>query len=91
MFKLNRDGTGIKFLVEKKLAACVQISAIDSVYSWKGKIEKAKEYRLVIKGRSFSAIEKALKKIHPYEVPEIISVPVKSNKSYLNWINKNSN
>ncbi len=76
-------------LVEKRLAACVQILPIESIYRWKGKIETAKEFQLIIKGKNFKALEKAIKEIHPYEVPEIIQIPIKrASKSYLSWLKK---
>jgi len=78
-------------LVKNKIAACVQILPISSVYRWKGKIEKAKEYLLFIKGNNFKKIEKALKRLHPYAVPEIIQIKIpKASKSYSNWIKKSS-
>ncbi len=80
-----------KFLLENKFAACIQLTPIQSTYRWKGKIEKAKEYLLIIKGKNFKTIEKAIKSIHPYKVPEIIQIPVKKvSKQYLNWLNKES-
>lgn len=81
-----------KYLVEKKLAACVQINGpIESIYRWKGKVENAQEWLCLIKTREdcFSKVEAAIKKIHPYETPEIIAVPiVKGSKEYLNWLDK---
>jgi len=79
-----------QFLVEKKLAACVQINApIESIYRWKGKIETANEWLCLIKTREdlFDIVEAAIKRLHSYETPEIIAVPiVKGSKEYLNWI-----
>ena len=79
-------------LVEEKLAACVNItSEIKSVYFWKGKIEEDKEYLLIIKTRrdKFKSLERRVKEIHPYEVPEIIAVPiVLGSKDYLDWIDE---
>jgi periplasmic divalent cation tolerance protein len=83
-----------KALIDKKLAACVQIGGpIKSIYRWKGKIETAKEWICVIKTRKnlYEKVEAAIKKIHPYEVPEIIAVPIgAANKDYLKWIKVNS-
>ena len=77
-------------LVEKRLAACVQISGpIESTYRWKGKIETANEWLCLIKTRDdlFDKVEAAIKKLHSYETPEIIAVPiVKGSKEYLNWL-----
>jgi periplasmic divalent cation tolerance protein len=77
-------------LVEKKLAACVQISApITSVYEWKGKVEQTREWACVIKTRTelYPQVEEEIKTIHSYEVPEIIAVPVAAgSKAYLDWM-----
>ena len=77
-------------VVEKKIAACVQVSGpITSTYEWKGKIETAREWYCVIKTRQnlYQEVEKAIKTLHPYEVPEIIAVPIlEGNKDYLDWI-----
>jgi periplasmic divalent cation tolerance protein len=82
-------------LVEAKLAACVQITGpITSIYRWKGKVENAEEWLCLIKTRDdlFKKVEAAIKKMHPYETPEIIAVPiVKGSKEYLNWIDENLN
>lgn len=80
-----------KELVKNKLAACVQITTISSIYRWKGKIERSKEYLCIIKSKGglYKKIEKTIKKIHPYEVPEIISFDISSgNKKYFSWIDK---
>ncbi len=79
-----------KYLVEQKLAACVQISGpIESTYRWKGNIERASEFLCLIKTRTslFKKVEAAIKKLHPYETPEIIAVPItQGSKDYLNWL-----
>lgn len=79
-----------QYLVETKLAACVQItSPITSIYRWKGKVETANEWLCLIKTREelFEQVEAAIKKMHSYETPEIIAVPiVKGSKEYLTWI-----
>jgi periplasmic divalent cation tolerance protein len=77
-------------LVETKLAACVQITGpITSIYRWKGKVENAQEWLCLIKTRKelFEKVEAAIKKMHSYETPEIIAVPiVMGSKEYMNWI-----
>ena len=77
-------------LVELRLAACVNIvPGATSVYRWRGAIEKASEFMLVIKSRRdlVSKIEEEFRMIHPYEVPELIAVPVAGgSKAYLAWI-----
>jgi periplasmic divalent cation tolerance protein len=78
-------------LVEQGLAACVQLMSVDSVYLWKGKIEKTGEILLLIKTRS-DHVDKAIlaiKAAHSYEVPEIIAVPIESGlPEYLAWIDE---
>ena len=78
--------------VLKKIAACCNIiSGIKSVYEWEGKIEKSAEQLLIIKSTedNFKAIENTINTIHPYDIPEIISVRInKGNESYLKWINQ---
>ncbi len=77
-------------LVEKKLAACGQVSGpITSIYEWKGKIENEEEWYCVIKTRKslYQEVEESIKAQHPYEVPEIIAIPIQEgNKDYLDWI-----
>lgn len=80
-------------LVEKKLAACVNLlPGITSVYQWQGNLEKSQEYLLIIKSKSklFDNLEKAILALHPYELPEIISIPLqKGFSNYLSWIDDN--
>ena len=77
-------------LVEKRLAACVQIAGpITSLYRWKGNIEKAQEWQCWIKSKEvlYKEIEKAIKSVHPYEVPEIIAMPIiAGSRDYLEWL-----
>ena len=79
-------------LVEKKIAACVQISGpIISTYEWKGKIENAEEWYCVIKTRKnlYKKVEESIKVLHPYDVPEIIALPIlEGNQAYLDWIDE---
>ena len=81
-----------RYLVEEKLAACVQIlDGIESTYLWKGKIECAKEFLCRIKTRKdlFEQVETAIKKNHPYETPENIAIPiVKGSADYLKWLDE---
>ncbi len=81
-----------KGLIEERLAACVTISAsAQSYYRWEGKISKDREYVLFIKTKAtlFSKLEKKIQEIHPYEVPEIIAIPIlKGSTRYLDWIAK---
>ena len=84
-----------KLLLRKRVCACVNIiDQISSFYWWEGKIEKGKESLLIIKTKNskFKKLEEAVKKNHPYSVPEIISLKVnKINKEYLAWIEKEVN
>jgi len=83
-----------QYLVEAKLAACVQITGpITSIYRWKGKVENAQEWFCLIKTTDdlYNKVEAAIKDLHTYETPEIIAVPiVKGSKEYLNWIYEES-
>ena len=77
-------------LVEERLAACVNIlPPMRSIYRWQGKVEKADERQLLIKtslGR-VRALEKRVKELHPYEVPEFLAVMIdKTAKDYLAWV-----
>lgn len=77
-------------LVEKQLAACVSLlPEVLSVYPWKGKVESSEETILLIKTRKerYSDMEKAILAVHPYELPEIIAVPVERGLAdYLSWV-----
>ena len=77
-------------LVERRLAACVNVlAACTSIYRWKGAIENAQEVPVLIKTRSalYDELEAAIKELHPYEVPEIIAVPVvRGLEEYLAWV-----
>ncbi len=81
-----------KVLLEKRLAGCVQIiGPIMSWYWWKGKIEKAGEYLCLIKTREeiYEEVERAIREVHPYEVPEIVAFPlVRGNHTYLQWLSE---
>ncbi len=78
-------------LIERKLAACVNILAeCTSVYRWQGKLETATEVPLLIKTRAaiYDDVEAAIKSLHPYELPEIVAVPIERGlPAYLEWVN----
>jgi len=78
-------------LVEQRLGACV--SAIEvpvaSTYRWKGRVESAREFLLLIKTskKRFAAVRDAVRKLHSYDVPEIIALPIAAgSRAYLDWI-----
>jgi len=79
-----------KAIVERRLAGCVQIlGPIRSTYWWKGKLETAEEWLLFIKSSEdlYERLERAIKELHPYEVPEIIAMPiVAGSEDYLGWL-----
>ena len=77
-------------LVEGRLAACVNIGAsVESIYHWHGEIETANEVPVAIKTRRllYSEVEAAIREIHPYELPEIIAVPLcDGSRAYVDWV-----
>mgnify|MGYP003340873514 CR=1 FL=1 len=76
-------------LLEKKLAACIQVTEIKSYYTWKDKVNVDDEQVLLIKSKAedYDEIEECIRANHSYEVPEIIRLPIESGFSgYLNWI-----
>lgn len=79
-----------RLLVERNLAACVNIlPGLTSIYRWQGQIQSAQEHLLLIKSNKgcYQAVETALLENHPYELPEIIAIPVEHGlPEYLHWI-----
>jgi len=77
-------------LVELRLAACVNIMpAVESVYQWQGQVEQASEVTLMVKTAQdrYAELEAVIKAVHPYDVPEIIAIPIKDGlPAYLQWI-----
>lgn len=77
-------------LIENKLAACVNILApCRSVYRWKGAVQHDEEHPMLIKTTQerYAALEQALRERHPYELPEIIAVPIERGlPAYLDWV-----
>jgi len=81
-----------RHVVELRLAACVNVlPGAHSVYRWKGQVEQAEEWILVIKTRRdlFDGLREALLKMHTYEVPEVIALPVvDGSDAYLAWLDR---
>lgn len=77
-------------LVERRLAACVQIvGPITSAFRWEGKLQTAEEWLCIAKTRRdlYEQVEGAIRELHPYQVPEIVATPiVAGSRSYLDWV-----
>ncbi|HIQ50785.1 MAG TPA: divalent-cation tolerance protein CutA [Nautiliaceae bacterium] len=77
-------------LLEKKLAACIQVKEIYSFYLWEGNVEKAKEVLILIKTlpELVEKVKEEIKKAHNYKIPEILVLEGEVNEDYLNWMKK---
>lgn len=79
-------------LVEKRLAGCVQIvGPIESTYRWQGAIETCEEWQCAVKSRRdlYGQVEEAILRLHPYDVPEILAVPiVVGSRAYIEWLDQ---
>ncbi len=77
-------------LLEERLAACVNIGGgVESLYHWQGRIETGEEIPVLVKTRTalYSYVEEAIRKIHPYDTPEVIAIPVAAiDARYLAWL-----
>jgi periplasmic divalent cation tolerance protein len=77
-------------LVERRLAACVNIVApVESVYRWQGEVENAEEWLLIIKttAQAFSKVREAICELHSYDLPECVLLSIEDgSKTYLEWI-----
>ena len=77
-------------LIDERLAACVQIvGPITSTYRWQGRVETSQEWLCLIKTsrEEYAAVDAAIAKLHPYDVPEIVATPiVDGSRSYLDWL-----
>ena len=90
---LAQGETIAQVLLAEKLAACVNLLPVDSWYWWENKINRDREYQLLIKTKLslFSQVREQIKTLHNYEVPEIIAIPiVAGSQSYLNWLDDNT-
>jgi len=81
-------------VVEKKLAACTNIvTGVESIYRWKGKIERAREVLVVMKTTAtrLRDLEREVKRMHSYDLPEFIVLPlVAGSRQYLKWVGENA-
>jgi periplasmic divalent cation tolerance protein len=80
-------------LVKRRLAACVQISEIDSVYSWQGAIQNDREYRVMAKtlASRYADIETAIRELHSYDLPAIYAIELTEVFApYADWVAENS-
>jgi periplasmic divalent cation tolerance protein len=80
-----------RHLLQKHLAACVNIhtTPVESIYHWKGKIETAREHLLLIKTttRRLKSLEREVLRLHSYETPEFLVLPISSgSRAYLRWL-----
>lgn len=79
----------IAVVMEKRLAACVQVFPVVSHYVWKDKLQKDDEILLQMKMRTedYAALEAAIRAVHPYETPEIVRVEIaEGSEEYLDWV-----
>jgi len=80
-------------LVEKQLAACVQVvGPIVSCYRWQGRIEEGREWQCLVKTTraAYEAVEASIREVHSYDEPEIIATPIAAGSAgYLAWIDEN--
>jgi periplasmic divalent cation tolerance protein len=77
-------------LVEEGLAACVQVvGPVASTYRWRGEIEREREWQCLAKteARRYDAVEAAIRRLHSYEEPEVLAIPVLAgSRGYLDWV-----
>ena len=81
-------------VIEKKLAACANIlPGVESIYRWKGKVERAREVLMILKTSAarLPELEREVKRLHSYDVPEFIALPIAAgSKEYLRWVGGNT-
>ena len=78
-----------KILVEEKLAACIQIDQIRSIFEWDDEVDESLEFRLSIKtvADNYERLEEKILQVHPYDLPEIVSLPIVfSYEAYADWV-----
>jgi periplasmic divalent cation tolerance protein len=80
-------------VVERGLAACAQVSSIESWYAWQGKVQNEAEFRILFKvaAGAYDAVEAAIRELHPYELPAIHAIAVeRAHAPYAEWVAANS-
>ena len=85
----GKGGEIARRILEKRLAACVNVASVHSLYWWRGRIEEDDEDLLVIKTTIdlVQRLAEELRRVHPYEVPEMLVIPVVTGlKSYTDWV-----
>ncbi len=78
-------------LVQSKIAACVNLlPGVQSIYRWQDKVEHAHEVTLIIKTTQarYHQVEHAILEAHPYDLPEVIALPLTGNAAYLHWVSQ---
>ena len=83
-----------KELISAKLAACITLLPVHSIYTWQNEIHSDDEWQLIIKTKptKFNALETTIKKHHSYQTPEILALPILTGSPpYLNWLSQNLN
>jgi len=80
-------------LVEAELVACANVldAPVDSIYRWKGRVRSAREFLMILKTtrEHFAATAREIRRLHSYEVPEIIALPIERGaRNYLNWVSE---
>jgi len=76
-------------VVERRLAACAQIDAIESVYRWEGRLQQEAEFRILFKTEAarYAELEAAIRELHAYELPAIYAVAVeRADAAYASWV-----
>jgi periplasmic divalent cation tolerance protein len=82
---------GQTLVEEKHVACCNIVQSVESIFKWQGKLHVEREALMICKTREdlFDIVEKRIKQLHSYEVPEIIAIPIThGSKGYLDWVTK---
>ena len=82
---------GHTLVEEGHIACCNIVPSVESIFKWQGKLQVEHEVLMILKTKDdkFPAVEKRIKELHSYEVPEIIAIPItQGSKSYLDWVIK---